>query len=190
MINESFNLLSKIVDKFFEPKSSLKKMEELEKVFTIIRENHLENQKEIAEEKLFEIQTGIKTNLAFAQKLIAFKEYVGGKYDWSVYRKIFLYLQENEQGKIIVNITKYQEYTANALMYGTLFIFCGGFTTILLIESFITRNVYHVIIFLYILISLFLFFLIYMISNDYLAMQVKKRIKKIEANTENQHNQI
>jgi hypothetical protein len=27
-------------------------MEELEKLFTIIRENHLENQKEIAEEKL------------------------------------------------------------------------------------------------------------------------------------------
>jgi hypothetical protein len=48
-------------------------MEELEKLFTIIRENHLENQKEIAEEKLFELQTGIKTNLAFAQKLKAFK---------------------------------------------------------------------------------------------------------------------
>ena len=74
MINEAFKLLFKIVDKFFEPKSSLKKTEELEKLFTIIRENHLENQKEIAEEKLFELQTGIKTNLAFAQKLKAFKE--------------------------------------------------------------------------------------------------------------------
>ncbi len=102
MINEAFNLLFKIADKFFEPKSSLKKkMEELEKLFTIIRENHLENQKEIAEEKLFELQTGIKTNLAFAQKLKDFKKYVGGKYDWSVYRKIFLYLQENEQGKLL-----------------------------------------------------------------------------------------
>ncbi|AZA90283.1 Uncharacterised protein [Chryseobacterium nakagawai] len=190
MINEAFNLLFKIVDKFFEPKSSLKKTEELEKLFTIIRENHLENQKEIAEEKLFELQTGIKTNLAFAQKLKAFKEYVGGKYDWSVYRKIFLYLQENEQGKIIVNITKYQEYTANALMYFTLFIFGGGFITILLIESFIPKNIYHIIIFLYIVVSLFFLFLIYLISNDYLAMQVKKQVKKIEANRESQNDQI
>ncbi len=190
MINEAFNLLFKITDKFFEPKSSLKKMEELEKLFTIIRENHLENQKEIAEEKLFELQTGIKTNLAFAQKLKDFKKYVGGKYDWSVYRKIFLYLQENEQGKIIVNIRKYQEYTANALMYLTLCIFCGGFITILLIESFIPKNIYHIIIILYIVVSLFLFFLIYLIGNDYLAMQVKKQVKKIEENRENQNGQI
>lgn len=190
MITEIFNMLSKIIDQFFEPKSSLKKTEELERLFTIIRENHLENQKKIAEEKLFELQTGIKTNLAFAQKLIQFKEYVGGKYGWNVYRKIFSYLEENTEGKITLNITKYQEYVANGLMYLTLLIFGGGFVTILLIQSYVAKNVYHVIIFLYILTSLFFFFLIYLISNDYLALQVKKRIQKIEEHEERLHNQI
>lgn len=189
MITESFNVLSKIIDKFFEPKSSLKKTEELEKVFTIIRENHLENQKEIAEEKLFELQTGIKTNLAFAKKIIQFKEYIGGKYDWSVYRKIFSYLDEDYHGKITLNITKYQEYYANGLMYLTILIFGGGFVTIFLMEAYVPKNVYYISIFIYILASLSLFFNIYLISNDYLAMQIKKRIKKIEEK-ENQNNQV
>lgn len=74
-------------------------------------------------------------------------------------------------------------------MYLTLCIFCGGFITILLIESFIPKNIYHIII-LYIVVSLFLFFLIYLIGNDYLAMQVKKQVKKIEENRENQNGQI
>jgi hypothetical protein len=63
-------------------------------------------------------------------------------------------------------------------MYLTLYIF-ARFYNHSIDESFIPKNIYHIIIILYIVVSLFLFFLIYLIGNDYLAMQVKKQVKKL-----------
>lgn len=63
MINSIINTISIIFEKFINPINyKLKETDQIDKIFKIINENNIPQYKDIAEEKLFEIQTGIKTN--------------------------------------------------------------------------------------------------------------------------------
>lgn len=179
MIKEIFNFLANIIGNIILPKTNSSKLEQLEKMFKIIKENKLKDQKEIAEEKAFELQTKIKTNIEFANKLIIFKKEVGGKFGWSFYSKIFKHLSEDSDGKIYVSISKYEEaYARFVIRFAPGFLIFGLFIIYIFENTLKQYNLNIVIPVIHLIVCLFFFFHIYQIDSDYKAIELKNWINK------------
>jgi len=177
MINSIINTISIIFEKFIHPINyKLKETDQIDKIFKIINENNIPQYKDIAEEKLFEIQTGIKTNKEFALKLIYFKKEIGEKYTWEYIKKIYPYLREDETGNIFFKINRSREVLNNILIIVTLSFMLIG----LIVYSFLELDFKNSIIYLssYFLISMMLFYFVYLADGEIKAAALKNKLKK------------
>ncbi|AVM55830.1 hypothetical protein [Capnocytophaga sp. oral taxon 864] len=142
-------------------KSTNRRLKDIEKeteLFNLLKEKGLNDFKEIEFEIIFYRLTGIKTNYAFAQKLIKFKKEIGGKYTFDYYRKIFPYLVEDENGNIKVNINYWQEAILKFILWGILIFSPIVFCLIIFLNEYSSERdlVFKILGYT---ISVFLFFL-------------------------------
>lgn len=163
-------------------KSSNRRLKDIEKemeLFNLLKEKGLNDFKEIEYENIFYRLTGIKTNYAFAQKLMKFKKQIGGKYTFDYYRKIFPYLVEDENGNIKVNINNRQEAILKFILWGILISSPIIFCLIIFVNEYFSERDFVFKILGY-TISTFLFFYIHLILYDsaYKASYLKKKIDK------------
>ena len=161
-------------------KSSNRRLKDIEKeteLFNFLKEKGLNDFKEIEYEIIFYRLTGIKTNYAFAQKLMKFKKQIGGKYTFDYYRKIFPYLVEDENGNIKVNINNRQEAILKFILWGILISSPIIFCLIIFVNEYFSERDFVFKILGY-TISTFLFFYIHLILYDsaYKASYLKKKI--------------
>ena len=170
-------------------KSTNRRLKDIEKereLFNLLKENGLNDFKEIEFEIIFYKLTGIKTNYAFAQKLIKFKKEIGGKYTFDYYRKIFPYLVEDENGNIKVNINYWQEAILKFILWGILIFSPIVFCLIIFLNEYSSERdlVFKILGYT---ISVFLFFFIHLIFYDsaYKASYLKKKIDKTMTGSNN-----
>jgi hypothetical protein len=173
-------------------KSTNRRLKDIEKeteLFNLLKEKGLNDFKEIEFEIIFYRLTGIKTNYAFAQKLMKFKKEIGGKYTFDYYRKIFPYLVEDENGNIKVNINNRQEVILKIFLWGAiialLVVFLIILSSIIFVNNFSERDFTLRVLAFMISISLVFYINLILYDSAYKASYLKKKIDKTMTGSNN-----
>ena len=162
-------------------KSTNRRLKDIEKeieLFNLLKEKEFEI--------IFYRLTGIKTNYAFAQKLMKFKKEIGGKYTFDYYRNIFPYLVEDENGNIKVNINNWQEIILKIFLWGAiialLVVFLIILSSIIFVNNFSERDFTLRVLTFMISISLVFYINLILYDSAYKASHLKKKIEDKTSN--------